>query len=126
MIVSLAIMIATIFVPVFAPSIEVLCVGEFLMGIPWGVFQTLTTAYAADVCPQALRPILTTYVNLCWVMGQLLASGVLRATLNRQDQWVSCSRRAASLPRHRRADSPLRRRPIAFPSCFSGCGPCPS
>lgn len=54
MIVSLIVMIATIFTPVFAPNIQVLLVGQILMGIPWGVFQTLTTAYAADVCPQSL------------------------------------------------------------------------
>ena len=56
--------------------------------IPWGVFQTLTTAYAAEVCPVALRPYLTAYVNLCWVIGQLIASGVLRAVLNWDTQWA--------------------------------------
>ncbi|KAF8883506.1 maltose permease [Gymnopilus junonius] len=35
-------------------------------GIPWGVFQTLTTAYASEVCPIHLRGYLTAYVNLCW------------------------------------------------------------
>ena len=44
-----------------------LLAGEILCGIPWGVFQTITTAYAAEVTPVALRPYLTTYVNLCWV-----------------------------------------------------------
>jgi len=54
---------------------------------PPGVFQTITTAYASEVCPVALRAYLTTYVNLCWVVGQLLASGVLRAMVNRSDSW---------------------------------------
>jgi hypothetical protein len=36
------------------------------MGIPWGIFQTLTTSYAAEVTPTHLRAYLTTYVNLCW------------------------------------------------------------
>ncbi|ORY88477.1 general substrate transporter [Leucosporidium creatinivorum] len=89
MIAALFAMILTILVPVLSNGrIEVLLVGEFLMGIPWGVFQTLTCAYAADIAPQALRPILTTYVNLCWVMGQLLASGVLRGLLSRTDKWA--------------------------------------
>lgn len=47
----------------------------------------MTTAYASEVCPVALRAYLTTYVNLCWVFGQLLATGVLRALLTRNDQW---------------------------------------
>lgn len=37
------------------------------MGIPWGIFQTLTTSYAAEVTPTHLRTYLTTYVNLCYV-----------------------------------------------------------
>lgn len=64
---ALALMTATIFIPFFAPSIEVLQVGQVMQGIPWGIFQTLTTAYAAEVCPVHLRGYLTTYVNLCWV-----------------------------------------------------------
>ncbi|KAL7953719.1 hypothetical protein V8C34DRAFT_320654 [Trichoderma compactum] len=51
-----------------------------LPNIVRGVFQTLTTTYAAEVCPVLLRAYLTTYVNLCWVIGQLIASGVLKAT----------------------------------------------
>ena len=38
--------------------------------------------------PVALRAYLTTYVNLCWVMGQLIAAGVLRGFLARSDQWA--------------------------------------
>jgi SP family general alpha glucoside:H+ symporter-like MFS transporter len=53
-----------------------------------GAFQTLTTAYASEVCPVALRAYLCTYVNLCWVMGQFIASGVVRALLSRNDQWA--------------------------------------
>ena len=64
-----------------------LLIGEILCGLPWGVFQTITTAYAAEVTPVALRPYLTTYVNLCWVMGQFIGSGVLRALLVRTDEW---------------------------------------
>lgn len=96
-----------IFIPFFAPNITVLLIGEICMGIPWGMWQSLSTAYASEVCPVALRSYLTTYVNLCWVMGpyydmfllgarvgltrfflgQLVASGVLRALLSRTDQW---------------------------------------
>jgi SP family general alpha glucoside:H+ symporter-like MFS transporter len=68
--------------------IEMLLAGLILCGVPWGVFQTLTCTYAAEVCPVPLRPILTTYVNLCWVIGQFLASGVLKGVAERTDEWA--------------------------------------
>ncbi|KAG6125268.1 hypothetical protein E4U48_004632 [Claviceps purpurea] len=76
-----------IFIPFFAETLPQLLVGQILLGLPWGVFQTLTTTYASEVCPTHLRAYLTTYVNLCWVMGQLIASGLLRAMLTRTDKW---------------------------------------
>jgi MFS transporter, SP family, general alpha glucoside:H+ symporter len=88
MVVSLVAVIAFIFIPFFAKSLVDLEVGEVLCGIPWGVFQTLTTAYASEVCPTQLRAYLTTYVNLCWVFGQLIGSGVLRAQVLKTDQWA--------------------------------------
>lgn len=87
MLVSLVAVTAFIFVPFFAKNLIELQMGEILCGIPWGVFQTLTTAYASEVCPTQLRAYLTTYVNLCWVMGQLIGSGVLRSLVQRSDQW---------------------------------------
>lgn len=33
----------------------------------FGVFETLTVTYAAELAPVSLRPVLTAYVNLCWV-----------------------------------------------------------
>jgi SP family general alpha glucoside:H+ symporter-like MFS transporter len=88
MLIALSMITAFIFIPFFAPNVQTLLVGSILMGIPWGVFQTVPTTYAAEICPVALRAYLTTYVNLCWVMGQLLASGVLRAFLARQGEWA--------------------------------------
>ena len=85
---ALCLVICFIFIVFFAKSLTMLLIGEILCGIPWGVFQTLTTAYAADVCPVQLRAYLTTYVNLCWVFGQLIGSGVLRSMLSRTDQWA--------------------------------------
>ncbi|USP77447.1 hypothetical protein yc1106_04721 [Curvularia clavata] len=77
-----------IFILFFAESVEQLLAGLILVGIPWGIFQTLTTTYAAEVCPVALRAYLTTYVNLCWVMGQFLASAVLKGVSTREDEWA--------------------------------------
>ena len=76
-----------IFIMVFAKSLTMLVIGEVCCGIPWGVFQTLTTAYASEVCPIQLRGYLAAYVNLCWGVGILLSSGVVRATLNIPSDW---------------------------------------
>lgn len=77
-----------IFIIFFAPSIIILVVGEGLLGVPWGIIQTLTTTYAAEVSPVALRAYVTSYVNLCWVIGGFISTGVLRGTVNRADQWA--------------------------------------
>ncbi|KAF2792111.1 sugar transporter [Melanomma pulvis-pyrius CBS 109.77] len=84
---ALSLIIGFIFILFFAPNKETLLVGEIFMGLPLGVFQTITVAYASEVCPVVLRCYLTTYVNLCWVMGQLIASGVLKGFVTRTDQW---------------------------------------
>jgi SP family general alpha glucoside:H+ symporter-like MFS transporter len=87
MMVSLASTIPFIFIAFFANSLAQLQAYQVLMGVPWGVFQTLTTSYAAEVCPVVLRPYLTTWVNMTWHLGGLLSSGILRALLKRTDEW---------------------------------------
>jgi SP family general alpha glucoside:H+ symporter-like MFS transporter len=71
-----------------AQSVIDLQVAEILCGIPWGVFQTLTITYASEVCPVALRGYLTTYVNFCWGLGQVIGIGVIKSMLPRKDQWA--------------------------------------
>ncbi|KAI7538712.1 sugar porter family MFS transporter [Hortaea werneckii] len=78
MIGALVLLTGFIFLLFFAQSLPMLLIGEILCGLPWGTFQTLTTTYASEVCPVALRPYLTTYVNLCWVIGQFISSAVLK------------------------------------------------
>ncbi|KAL7940444.1 MFS maltose permease MalP [Trichoderma barbatum] len=85
---ALVAIIGAIFVLFFAPNLQTLLIGEILTGLPLGVFQTLAVTYASEVCPVVLRCYLTTYVNLCWVMGQLIASGVLRGLITRTDEWA--------------------------------------
>lgn len=86
-----------------AQTVVHILVAEILCGIPWGVFQTLTITYASEVCPVALRGYcesgpgnmyefvltfaVTTYVNFCWGLGQLIGIGVIRAMVNREDEW---------------------------------------
>lgn len=59
-----------IFIVFFAKSIAVLCVGEVLLGIPFGIFAIMGSAYSSEVCPLALRGYLTSFVNICWVIGR--------------------------------------------------------
>jgi MFS family permease len=83
----MASMIGTIFILVFAQSIEMLMAGGILCGIPWGVFQTLTTSYAAEICPMAIRGHLTSFVNICWASGLFIAACVVRGTISIENEW---------------------------------------
>ncbi|KAI9041102.1 putative MFS maltose permease [Aspergillus affinis] len=76
-----------IFIFFFAVNVKMLLAAEILAGIPWGIFQTLPAAYASEVCPVVLRPYLTTFINMCWVIGQFVAVGVNRGSIQREDQW---------------------------------------
>lgn len=78
---AMALMGTCIFSLFFSTSVTTLLVGNILCGIPWGIFQTLTTAYAAEICPAALRGYLTAWVSMCWGAGSFLAAGVLRGSL---------------------------------------------
>ncbi|PNH77439.1 hypothetical protein VD0001_g163 [Verticillium dahliae] len=52
---SLVFICGFIAISFFSPNLPVLLVGQFLCGIPWGVFATMAPAYASEVCPMALR-----------------------------------------------------------------------
>ncbi|KAK9334279.1 general substrate transporter [Lipomyces starkeyi] len=88
MISALVAISAFIFIQFFAPDIKILLVGYILVGTVWGMFQTITTSYASDISPIVLRAYLTSYVNLCWVIGQLVASAVLRLSLSVNGAWA--------------------------------------
>lgn len=78
------------FITIFftAQNVQTLLAAELLCGIPWGIFQTITITYASEVCPIALRGYLTTYVNFCWGLGQLIGIGVIFSMLDREDEWA--------------------------------------
>ncbi|WOO82901.1 General alpha-glucoside permease [Vanrija pseudolonga] len=84
---GMILMVGAIFLPVFSKNLPMLFGGELLCGIPWGIFQTLTTAYAADICPVILRAYLASYVNMCWGIGLFLAAGIVRASLQIHGIW---------------------------------------
>lgn len=81
MIACLFLMICFIFLQFFAANINMYLGAEILLGVPWGAFQSLTNAYAVEVCPIALRPYLTMLVSMFWSIGYLLGTGVLRGFL---------------------------------------------
>ncbi|KAF2163828.1 hypothetical protein M409DRAFT_68371 [Zasmidium cellare ATCC 36951] len=79
---------AFIFIQFFARSLAVLLVGELLGGLILGTYAAIAPTYASEVCPVALRGVLTSYVNLCFVMGQLIANGVIAGTSQLDTHWA--------------------------------------
>lgn len=79
---------AFIFIQFFAKTLPVLLVGELLGGLVLGAFPVIAPTYASEVCPVALRGILTAYVNLSFVTGQLIANGVIAGTSKLSTHWA--------------------------------------
>ncbi|KAF2813059.1 sugar transporter [Mytilinidion resinicola] len=77
-----------VFIQFFARSLPVLLVGELLGGLLLGCYVVIAPAYASEVCPIAIRGTLTSYINLCFVMGQLLANGVCAGTSKLSNHWA--------------------------------------
>lgn len=78
MIMALYLLCCYIFILYFCKSLAMIAVGQILSAMPWGCFQSLTVTYASEVCPLALRYYLTTYSNMCWLFGQIFASGIMK------------------------------------------------
>ncbi|KAI0124256.1 maltose permease MAL31 [Xylariales sp. AK1849] len=85
---ALCILSCFIFLTFFATNIVMLAVGEFLCGLPWGVFASSAPAYASEVLPMSLRVYMTSYTNMCFIIGQLIAAGVLAGLVSRPDEWA--------------------------------------
>ncbi|KAJ9620737.1 hypothetical protein H2204_012147 [Knufia peltigerae] len=85
---ALALLSCFIFLTFFAPNIQTLLVGQLLCGFPWAVFATTAPAYSSEVLPMSLRVFGTSWVNMCFIIGQLISAGVLRACLERNDEWA--------------------------------------
>ncbi|KAK9427404.1 general substrate transporter [Lipomyces doorenjongii] len=80
--------IGCIFIQFFAQSIQLLYVGELLQGLISGSFIVICVSYASELAPLPLRGILSSYANLCAVMGQFIGTGVTFALQSRLDQWA--------------------------------------
>ncbi|KAF4458114.1 putative maltose permease (MalP) [Fusarium austroafricanum] len=87
MLISLAWMCLAVFPAFFAHNIAVLVASQALCGISWGVIQTLAATYAAEVVPSAIRAHLLSMTNMCWVIGQLLGTGILRSLVHNDSEW---------------------------------------
>ncbi len=79
---------AFIFNQFFAKSLTTLLVGELIGGLILGTYTTIAPTYASEVLPVALRGHLTAYINLCFVMGQLLANGVIAGAQKLDTHWA--------------------------------------
>jgi SP family general alpha glucoside:H+ symporter-like MFS transporter len=85
---SLCFTTAFIFLQMFATNVQVLAAGEFLAGIMYGTYVVLAPTYISEVCPVALRGIMNAGINLAYVIGQFIASGVGKGVSNNTTQWA--------------------------------------
>ncbi|PWN22107.1 general substrate transporter [Microstroma glucosiphilum] len=76
------------FIVFFAPSIVVVAVGEGLIGMGLGIFQSLTTAYASEILPVSLRGYLTSWSCAGWGIGLILAATIVRGGLDIEGTWA--------------------------------------
>lgn len=87
MIVSLIVLTGTIGLIFGATSRGMLLAGQLLSGVPWGTLNVIAPAYAIEVAPTVLRHYGPTFVNLCWVIGHIIAVGVLTGLQGNKTEW---------------------------------------
>lgn len=62
-------------------------VAELINGVVLGAYPVIAPTYISEVTPVVFRGIAAAFVNLSFVIGQLVASGVLAGTQSRDDRW---------------------------------------
>lgn len=62
-------------------------VAELVNGIVLGAYPVIAPTYISEVTPVVFRGVAAAFVNLSFVIGQLVASGVLAGTQHRSDRW---------------------------------------
>ena len=62
-------------------------VAELVNGIVLGAYPVIAPTYISEVTPVIFRGIGAAFINLSFVIGQLVASGVLAGTQKRTDRW---------------------------------------
>lgn len=88
MMMALIWMCGAVLLALFSEHLPMLLASQILCGIPWGVFQTLSMTYASEVMPIVLRSYLLSNINLCWLIGQITAVGVLRGLIKIKSKWM--------------------------------------
>jgi SP family general alpha glucoside:H+ symporter-like MFS transporter len=77
--------ICFVFIQFLSTSLGMLCAGEILGGLAYGFYVVIGPVYASEVCPLALRGVLTASTNLAFVIGQFIAQGVAAGMSKRTD-----------------------------------------
>lgn len=67
--------ICVTFLFVFAQNLGMLLAAQALAAGCWALFNTLSAAYAIEICPIQLRGLATSFISMCWGMGGFLAAG---------------------------------------------------
>ena len=76
-----------VFLQFFSTSIGMLCAAEILGGLAYGFYVVIAPTYSSEICPLALRGVLTASVNLMFVIGQFIAQGCAAGLEARLDEW---------------------------------------
>ncbi|KAK9238970.1 putative MFS transporter [Lipomyces kononenkoae] len=79
--------IGFIFLQFFSLSITSLCIGEIVGGLVFGFYGVIAPTYASEICPLALRGVLTASINLAFVIGTFIAQGCAAGVQSRLDEW---------------------------------------
>lgn len=85
---SLVYLAGVVFITFFANSLGMLTAGILLCAIAYGIFSTAGAIYASEVCPVVLRGYLTSYILLCFVIGQLVSAGITYSVQGMASQWA--------------------------------------
>ncbi|CAG8978802.1 hypothetical protein HYALB_00012636 [Hymenoscyphus albidus] len=72
--------IAAVYLQTFTMDMGLLMVGKLINGATLGAFLTITSSYAAEVCPVEVRGLTTSGVQLFIGIGQLSANLIIKAT----------------------------------------------
>jgi SP family general alpha glucoside:H+ symporter-like MFS transporter len=63
-------------------------IAELVNGVVLGAYPVIAPTYISEVTPVVFRGIAAAFVNLSFVIGQLVASGVLAGCQTRGDRWA--------------------------------------
>ncbi|KAB5526271.1 maltose permease [Coniochaeta sp. 2T2.1] len=63
-------------------------IAELINGVALGAYPVIAPTYISEVTPVVFRGIAAAFVNLSFVIGQLVASGVLAGCQGRGDRWA--------------------------------------